>query len=162
MVRFQLPMLDPGMSLNRAFGELYERRLSAGVIARPKREFRLVTFDHMTEAMAHGAIKLEVVHGYGLPILGENFSDQQANDFVVNLGANVGLVRAFTKNANLFSTNDTFGDRFMSPSNVKRCDRPNKPRGSLNQDWYHYYPPFGLPSPVPHDCVAVRCDGTIR
>jgi hypothetical protein len=78
MLRFQLPMLDPGMSLNRAFGELYEERLSAGVIARPSNEFRLVTFDHMTEALAHGATTLEVVHGYVLSILGAKFSDQQA------------------------------------------------------------------------------------
>jgi hypothetical protein len=163
MQTFQLPVLAPDMTLNRAFGALYEGQLSAGVVVRPRGEFRLVTYDHMTEAMAHGAKRLNVVRGYTRPKLGAGVSAARANDMMRSHGgAGVGLVRVFTRNANLFATSENFGQRFTSPSNVRRCDRPNKPRGVSNIDWYHYYPPFDLPLPIPHDCIAAGCDGTIR
>lgn len=163
MQQFQLPVLVPDMTLNRAFGALYENQLSAGVVVRPRREFRLVTFDHMTEAMAHGAKRLNVVHGYTLPMLGADVSVARANDMMMSRGgAGVGVVRIFTRSANLFAVSANFGHRFTSPSNVRRCDRPNKPRGVSNLDWYHYYPPFDLPLPIPHDCIAAGCDGKIR
>lgn len=163
MQRFQLPVLVPDMTLNRAFGALYESQLSAGVLVRPQREFRLVTFDHMTEAMAHGAKRLNVVHGHTLPRLGAGISVARANDILMSDGgAGVGVVRIFPRSANLFALSADLGHRFTSPSNVRRCDRPNKPRGVRNLDWYHYYPPFDLPLPIPHDCIAPGCDGKIR
>lgn len=162
MQRFQLPVLIPSMTLNRAFGALYESRLSAGVVVRPRHELRLVTVDHMTEAMAHGAKRLSIVRGYTLPMLGAGVSDARANDMMMSHGgAGVGVVRILTRSANLLSISDV-GHRFTTPSTVMRCDRPNKPRGASNFDWYHYYPPFDLPSPIPHDCIAAGCDGKIR
>lgn len=163
MQRFQLPVLIPEMTLNRAFGTLYESQLSAGVVVRPRHQFRLVTFDHMTEAMEHGAKRLNVVRGYTVPMLGVSVSAAQANDMMMSQGAaGVGVVRIFTRSANLYAASGNFGQRFTSPSNVRRCNRPNKPRGTRNLDWYHYYPPHDLPFPIPHDCIAAGCNGTIR
>jgi hypothetical protein len=31
-----------------------------------------------------------------------------------------------------------------------------------NLDRYQYYPPFDLPLPIPHGCIAAGCNGMIR
>jgi len=71
MMRFQLPVFPAGMGLNDAFAELYETKVSGLVIPSPrsKRHYRLISFDHMTEALAHGAERLDLVNGYALAFL---------------------------------------------------------------------------------------------
>jgi hypothetical protein len=69
MMRFQLHVLPASTKLEDAFAQLYEEKHSGLVVATGTAEFRLVNFDHLVEALAHGAEQLDRVHGQHLPRL---------------------------------------------------------------------------------------------
>jgi hypothetical protein len=70
MRRFTLSVAPGSIRLEQAFAELCESEHSALVIARTDGEQRLVSFDHITEALAHGATTLNEVNGVALMLLG--------------------------------------------------------------------------------------------
>jgi hypothetical protein len=56
------------------------------------------------------------MHGYTLPMLGAGVSAARANDMMMSYGgAGVGVVRIFTRNANLLATSENFGQRSRRP-----------------------------------------------
>jgi hypothetical protein len=162
MRRFELPVFSADMGLNEAFAELFEAKVSGLVIQGSNRNYRLIGFDHMTEAVGHGVERLGLVKGYRLPLLEDVSGDQEANNLLIKLGRTVGLLKVYERSADLLAISENKAGGYQFSSSVVRCDRPNKPSGQSNQDWYHYYPPHSLPSPMPHRCVAAGCAGMIR
>jgi hypothetical protein len=160
MMQFQLPVLPASTELKDAFAELYEQKCSGLVIVTAKGDYRLVNFDHMTEALAKGAKQLDMVHGQRLPNL-KGISVPNPQDTVLKLGATIGLVNADSQRADLFSVREVIAGRLMAASSVVRCDRPGIPAGRTAQSWYHYYPPNTSTLTRPHPCVP-GCNGTVR
>ena len=161
MMRFQLDVLPASTELKAAFAHLYEKKQSGLVVATGTGDFRLISFDHMTEALAHGAERLENVNGQHLLSL-DGIAQSDHDETLRKMGATIGLITAGGEMADLFSVSESIASRLTWASSVLRCDRPGKPAGRTAQSWYHYYPPNNPKSARPHACVAMGCNGTVR
>lgn len=162
MKQFDLPVVSSEIELNEAFAELFESQHSALVVRRADGRYRLVSFDHLTEALAHGAKTLDKVNGQALMMLGP-VAIPAANAAAVKAGVAVVLLTVTGQQAFLHSVSESKADPLIDPSNTVRCDRPNKPAATKNKDWYHYYPPDNEPGPRPFTCVGPGCvGGTVR
>ena len=158
---FQLDVMSAGTELKDAFAQLHEGGCSALVVATSAGDFRLVNFDHMTEALAGGATQLGQVHGQGLPSL-EGISRNDQVEALQKMAATIGLISADSKTATLFSVSENLAYQLTRASRATRCDRPDKPDSRTPQSWYHYYPPNSSILARPHKCVFSGCEGTVR
>jgi hypothetical protein len=161
MRRFTLSVTSGSLRLEQAFAELFESGHSALVIARSDGEARLVSFDHITEALAHGAGTLNEINGIALMPLG-NVPDFEAEARCQAAGVVFALFFVSGQEATVFSVSEQRAGPMEAASNTVRCDRPNKPPGTSNNNWYHYYPPQTVAGPRPFRCVGPGCTGTVR
>ena len=161
MLRFPLSVVSGSDPLKQAFAELFESGHSALVVARKDGEHRLVSFDHITEALAHGAKTLNEVNGIALMLLG-NVTDGEADARGHAAGAVFALLSVIGQVADVFSVSEQKAGPMAAASNTVRCDRPNKPAATENKDWYHYYPPERVAGARPFKCVGPGCTGMVR
>lgn len=161
MRRFTLSVAPGSIRLEQAFAELCESEHSALVVARTDGEQRLVSFDHITEALAHGATTLNEVNGVALMLLGA-VPDREADARCRAAGVVFALFSVTAHVANMFSVSEERAAPTEAASNTVRCDRPNKPAGTRNADWYHYYPPERVAGARPFACVGLGCTGMVR
>ncbi len=161
MLEFKLSVLPGRADLNDAFAQLFEDKRSALAVEGAKGDYRLVSFDHMTEALAHGATRLDQVHGQ--PLLGlERSPPSDRVEVFRNTDATVGLISVDNGMAELFSISEGVRYPLIAASTVVRCDRPGLPAGRTPQSWYHYYPPNKTKPSKPYPCVAKGCAGFVR
>jgi hypothetical protein len=161
LLEFKLSVLPAHTDLNDAFAQLFDDKRSALAVEGANGDYRLVSFDHMTEALAHGATRLDQVHGRYLPGLERSPPCDRA-EALRNTDATIGLISVDNGMAELFSISEGGGYPLIAASTVVRCDRPGLPAGRTPQSWYHYYPPNKTKPPKPHPCVAKGCPGFVR
>jgi hypothetical protein len=161
MLRFTLSVAPGSIRLEQTFAELFESKHSALVVARSDGEHRLVSFDHITEALAHGATTLNQVNGVAPMLLGD-VPDSEADARCRAAGVIFALFSVTGQVAQVFSVSEGEGRPMAAASNTVRCDRPNKPAGTRNANWYHYYPPEQVAGARPFSCVGLGCTGTVR
>lgn len=161
MLRFTLSLAPGSIRLEQAFAELFESKHSALVVARSDGEHRLVSFDHITEALVHGATTLNEVNGVALMLIGD-VKESEADARCRAAGVVFALFSVTGQVAHVFSVSEDKAWPMQAASNTVRCDRPNKPAGTTNIDWYHYYPPESVAAARPFPCVGLSCTGTVR
>jgi hypothetical protein len=155
-MRFVLPVLPSGTSINDAFPDMIERGRSGLVIAYDVDDFRLVHFDQMKDAQSRGLVLLGHLAGQRLRRL-EGHSDTEHRQAIVRLGETIALVYEVGGSAELFSAGEQFADPYMAPSKGVRCQRPNRPPTVVPRLWYHYYPPNPVNPLDPHTCIFTGC-----
>ena len=161
MLTFKLSVAPADSDLNSAFAQLFKDKHSALVVEGAEGDYRLIKFDHLTEALAHGASKLDQVQGQRLDKL-EGSARANYDPALTEVGATVGLIKVARATARLYSVTEFVGTPFVTPSAVARCDRPKRPADLPPKDWYHYYPPNTGAPPRPYRCVVKGCPGHVR
>ena len=160
-MKFRLGVLPDATSLEDAFAYLYEARQSAVAVV-TQGGVRLVGYEQLMEALARGATRLGEVDGLFLARRGtrslgaESFSPRG-----FEAAPAAGSVELGDGTAEVESNNPLVME-YAAPSTAARCDRPNKPAGTPNKNWYHYYPPNTSAAALPHPCSSPGCTGTVR
>jgi hypothetical protein len=126
MSKIDLPIFGGGnVAVHEALAEVIDRRKSALAYGQGSNDLRVVQFEDLEKAAASGARILSEVPSQSLQQIGLTFSELNADKVVLSYSPSAA----------------NFALRYNSPSLGFHCNRPNKPEGTLDRQWYHYYPP---------------------
>jgi hypothetical protein len=143
---FDVLVAQPGASLNQVVSAMVESNTPGLLVNDKSGDWRLIHFGALAY-VAHSAIEGNYTASLDM-VPSESVFDAKTADpqaavaKVAASGMRFGLLGQKGDRADLVSLSETYSFAFdIATSLASRCTRPNKPAGTANGDWYHYYPP---------------------
>lgn len=151
MLRFELPIVEAGISLEEALAETIEAR-TRGLLCRAGwGQYRLVDFDSMKDAYDLGYRRVDDLNSE-IVIGIESTPERNYEPLVRDAGRRFGFMGEADGRAHVFSLSESYARPLMTASFGMRCRRANKPASTPPRKWYHYYPPRTLDPLDPNRC----------
>lgn len=151
MLEFTLPLIHASGSLDDALSATKKAGRSGFVLEVTPNDYRLVD---IRDAEAAKATSLSLGEVHGEPIMGPGeiphlrraTTDPDFRDELIERGHLLAMIRQSGTNAVIFSASERLAAIYAGGTPGHRCQRPNKPAGTPNTRWYHYFPPYSATS----------------
>ncbi len=141
MREFDLPMLGGDATVEDALIAAIDARRSGVVVKAAPDELRVIDYDSLVRALETNVPVLEIGFEPVLKVGLESNSLSRSAESVRVEGLKFGYLDETGNWARLVSVSEGFAIPLLNASSGERCSRPGKKPGTLDRDWYHYYPP---------------------
>jgi hypothetical protein len=152
MRQFDLPLVAYDTSAESALMTAIDAKRFGVVLKTESGGLQLIDYDSLISAVDHNR---SISPSDYIPILNiGNDTLEVVRDTVDAAGFKFGYLSETADFATLLSVHEFFAERYLTSAGV-RCDRPpdERPAGTSDHDWYHYFPPFKRDSADLHRCT---------
>lgn len=161
---FELPVVHADASVHAAIEEAIDANVSGVLVRGGRGRIHLVGFDSLIDA-ANSRRSLARVPGSSVMRLSLSEDTRIQQDYanldpeyartLDDAGRLFGLLRIVGSSAHLISRHEGLAT-YASPSGGVHCQRPQRPPGTPNRSWFHYYPPNVRDPVTPGVCVFCK------
>jgi hypothetical protein len=146
VVLFQLPIIPSDTSIGEAVAMLRDFGVWA-LIIRADDGFRLIDYRDLVAAPEpsqplSAADFVPALDLNDLPDPPGSMNRARFREVMTEHGREFAVRESAEHTADVLAVSPELPTIYLSPAPGKRCTRPNRPDGTPNRAWYHYYPPL--------------------